>query len=209
VPYTVAEIVDGMPVPYPNAQVNMWSVETARDSLVSVQSVVVDPEGFLWLLDTGSLTFPRLRGHHSTHAEDGFRAVIQGVVREDYVVGADGIAISPAGDRLYYCPLSSRRLCSISTAALRDRDLPEADVASYVRDHGDKAASDGLETDADGAVYATAYEHSAVVKRAADGQWSTVRVPVGAAPVRLRRNWNTDAGSAPREREILDRDGRI
>lgn len=317
VPYTVAEIVDGKPVPYPNDQVNTWSAETARDSLVSVQSVVVDPEGFLWLLDTGSLAFApfvdggpklvqvdlktdtirrvvhpsadaltpttylndvrfdlsrgdggyayitdsqregaiivvdlatgqswsRLRGHHSTHAEDGFRAIIQGVVREGYVVGADGIAISPVGDRLYYCPLSSRRLFSISTAALRDRDLPEADVAACVRDHGDKAASDGLETDAAGAVYATAYEHSAVLKRTLDGRWSTVlhapavlwpdtlalaadghlyvsvnqlprtplfnrgaderippyqivRVPVGVAPVRLRRGWGIVSASA-------------
>jgi len=308
VPFTVAEIIDGKPVPYPNAEVNRWTPETAGDTLVSVQSVIMDPDGYLWLLDTGSLAFApfvdagpklvqvdlrtdsiirivrpsaaattattylndvrfdlsrgeagfayvtdsqregaiivvdlatgdswsRLRGHHSTHAEDGFRAVVQGVVREGYVVGADGIALSADGERLWYCPLSSRRLYSVSTDLLRDRDLPEADVAADVRDHGDKAASDGLETDAEGAVYATAYEHSAVLKRDAAGAWSTVlhapqalwpdtlalaadgnlyvsinqlprtplfnggvddsvpshqivRVPVGAAPVRLRR----------------------
>ncbi|WP_238008574.1 L-dopachrome tautomerase-related protein [Dactylosporangium sp. AC04546] len=248
VSYTVAEIVDGRPVAFPDAEINRWSPQRAADTLVSVQSVVVDPAGYLWLLDSGSLAFApsveagpklvqvdlgtggvvrvihpsagavtpttylndvrfdlsrgeagyayltdsqpegalivvdlasgeswsRLRGHASTHAEDGFRAVVQGVVREGYAVGADGIALSADGDRLYFCPLSSRRLYSVDTAALRDRSLPEAQVAARVIDHGDKGSSDGLESDTDGAIYATAYEHSAVLKRAGDGTWTTV-----------------------------------
>ena len=72
-------------------------------------------------LDTGE-SWDRLRGHRSTQAEDGFRAVVEGLVRDQYRVGADGIAISPTGDRLFYCPLSSRRLYSVDTAALRDRE---------------------------------------------------------------------------------------
>jgi sugar lactone lactonase YvrE len=254
VPYTVAEIVDGKPVAYPDAEVNRWHPDRAGDTLVSVQSVVVDPAGNLWLLDTGSLAFAafvtngpklvqvdlttdrivrvislspaavtpttylndvrfdlsrgaagyayvtdsqptgalivvdlasgeswaRLRGHHSTHAEDGFRAVVQGVVREGYEVGADGIALSNDGSRLYYCPLSSRRLYSVPAAALTDRTLTDSMVAAQVVDHGDKGASDGLETDMNGAVYATAYEHSAVLKRAADGTWTTVLHAPGA-----------------------------
>jgi sugar lactone lactonase YvrE len=239
VPYTVAEIVEGKPVAYPSQEFN-------DATLVSVQSVVVDPAGHLWLLDTGSLAFApwggtgpklvevdlatdrvvrtirpaavtptsylndvrfdlsrggagyayltdsqaegalivvdlasgeswaKLRGHVSTHAEEGFRAIVQGVVREGYVVGSDGIAISADGSRLYYCPLSSRKLYSVPTSALMDRDRPDDQVAALVTDHGDKGASDGLESDTEGALYATAYEHSAVVKLAADGTWSTV-----------------------------------
>jgi sugar lactone lactonase YvrE len=248
VPYTVAEVVDGAAVPYPDAEINAWNPGDPADRLISVQSVVVDAKGSLWLLDTGAPEFSpfvpngpklvevdltanriirtirldpaavttttylndvrfdftrgeagyayitdsqpvgalivvdlatgeswaRLRGHYSTKAEDGFRAIVQGVVREGYRVGADGIAISADGSRLLYCPLSSRRLYSVSTAALLDRSLPDDAVAETVLDHGDKGASDGLETDADGAVYSTAYEHSAVMKRTADGTWSTV-----------------------------------
>jgi sugar lactone lactonase YvrE len=240
--------VDGEPVPYPNRELNEWRPETAADRLVSVQSVVTDPAGHVWLLDTGSLAFApwveggpklvevdpatdeivrtvrldpaavtpttylndvrfdlsrgtggyayitdsqpegalivvdlgtgeswaRLRGHESTLAVDGFRAIVQGVVRENYVVGADGIAISADGSLLYYCPLSSRRLYRVETAALLDRSLDDEHVAATVVDLGDKGASDGLESDTDGAVYATAYEHSAVVRRAGDGTWSTV-----------------------------------
>jgi sugar lactone lactonase YvrE len=248
VPFTVAEIVDGKAVAYPDAQVNAWAPGTSSDNLVSVQSVVVAPDGTLWLLDTGAPSFEpwvdggpklvqidltsgevirvlrptegaltatsylndvrfdlsqgeagyayvtdsqptgalividlatgewwsRLRGHASTQASDQFRAIVQGIVRDGYQVGADGIAISPDGSTLYYCPLSSRRLYSVSTEALRDRDLPDLEVASTIRDLGDKGASDGLESDTDGAVYATVYEHSAVVKRSRDGSWSTV-----------------------------------
>jgi sugar lactone lactonase YvrE len=248
VDYTVAEIVDGAPVPYPSAELNDWSPERSGETLTSVQSVVVGPDGHLWLLDTGSLAFAafldggpklvevdlatdqvlrtvrfagaaitpttylndvrfdlsrgaagyayitdsqpegalivvdlhsgeswaRLRGHHTTRAVDGFRAVVQGVVREGYAVGADGIAIDATGERIFYCPLSSRRLYSVSALALTDRTLTDDDVSQTVIDHGDKGASDGMESDADGSLYVTAYEHSAVLKRAADSTWSTV-----------------------------------
>ncbi|WP_222843901.1 L-dopachrome tautomerase-related protein [Cellulosimicrobium sp. CUA-896] len=225
VPFTVAEIVDGEARPYPDVDVNRWTgTEDPHDQLVSVQSVVVDPAGRLWLLDTGAPSFgpvipggaklvevdlatdrivrvirptaamtpttylndvrfdlsrgsagfayvtdsqavgalivvdlgtgeswSRLRGHSSTQAVDQFRAVVQGVVRPGYSVGADGIALSPDGTRLYYCPLSSRRLYSVCTDVLRDRGLDDSAVAEHVSDLGDKGASDGLETDADGA----------------------------------------------------------
>jgi sugar lactone lactonase YvrE len=57
VPYTVAEVVDGKLVAFPNVEINRWSPQRAADTLVSVQSVIVDPAGSLWLLDTGSLAF--------------------------------------------------------------------------------------------------------------------------------------------------------
>ncbi|WP_433559720.1 L-dopachrome tautomerase-related protein [Pseudonocardia xinjiangensis] len=248
VPYTVAEIVDGKAVAYPDPAINEWSEKRNADQLVSVQSVITDPVGHVWLLDTGSLSFApwlengpklvevdpatdevvrivrldpaavtattylndvrfdlsrgtggyayltdsqpegalivvdlgsgeswaRLRGNATTVATTGFRAVVQGVVRENYQVGADGIAISADGSLLYYCPLSSRRLYSVETSALLDRSLDDDQVAATIVDLGDKGASDGLESDTAGAVYSTAYEHSAVLKRDADGTWSTV-----------------------------------
>src|SRR5690349_14219645 len=36
------------------------------------------------------------------------------------------------------------------------------------------AASDGLESDADGVIYATNYEHNAILRRGPDGIWETV-----------------------------------
>jgi hypothetical protein len=55
VPFTVAEIKDGQPVAYLNTDINKLDTEHAADTLVSVQSVVVDPRTRLWILDTGSV----------------------------------------------------------------------------------------------------------------------------------------------------------
>ncbi len=66
VPFTVAEIINGEAVAYPDAAINDWPGRKLPDPtqftdqaenekhLISVQSVVVDPADHLWLLDTGS-----------------------------------------------------------------------------------------------------------------------------------------------------------
>jgi sugar lactone lactonase YvrE len=64
-------------------------------------------------------------------------------------MGADGIAISSDGARLYYCPLGSRKLYSVSTDALADQSLDEQKVSATIVDECDRGgASDGLESDA-------------------------------------------------------------
>jgi sugar lactone lactonase YvrE len=83
--------------------------------------------------------------------------------------GSDGIAVSADGARLYYCPLASCRLHSVDTEALLNEGLTDVQVGGTVRDEGMKPASDGLESDAQGRVYATAYEHNAIVRRETDG----------------------------------------
>jgi sugar lactone lactonase YvrE len=57
VQFTVAELKDGKPVAYPNAEINREDRQNPRNVLVSVQSVIVDPKDRLWILDTGSERF--------------------------------------------------------------------------------------------------------------------------------------------------------
>ena len=256
---TVAELVDGQAVPYPSAEVTALDLANAAETFVSVQSVVVDPDDRLWVLDTGSINFapvveggPKLVGidlstnkifktirfpgdvvlpttylndvrfdlrrgeggvayitdssgtgpngiivvdlasgtsrrllnnHPSTKAVKNFlpfvegRPLMQRVPNEppQYLnLGSDGIALGSDGSRLYYCPLASRRLYSVSTDALLDTSLSAAQVAETVRDEGMKPASDGLEADAEGRVYATAYEQNAIVRMKPDGLYETV-----------------------------------
>src|SRR5687768_15720952 len=57
VKFTVAEIIDGEAVAYPNEEFNQPDSDADPDALVSVQSVVVDPADRLWILDTGSPMF--------------------------------------------------------------------------------------------------------------------------------------------------------
>ncbi len=66
IPFTVAEVVHGKAVAYPNEAVNDWpgrklpnpnaftDANADQTHFVNVQSVVVDPEDRLWVLDTGA-----------------------------------------------------------------------------------------------------------------------------------------------------------
>ncbi|MDB4937513.1 MAG: major royal jelly protein [Labilithrix sp.] len=133
-------------------------------------------------LDSGR-SWRRLVDHPSTKAEKGFLPIVEGrpMMNRDpgkpvknLSMGADGIAISNDGKLLYYCPLASRRLYAVSTDALADEKLPDAEVAKTVKDLGEKPASDGLESDADGRVYATSYEGNAILRRRSDGLYETL-----------------------------------
>jgi len=53
--YTVAEVKNGKTVPYPSAEINKADPNRAAQTLLAVQSVVVDPTGKrLWIVDTGN-----------------------------------------------------------------------------------------------------------------------------------------------------------
>ncbi|WP_244851570.1 major royal jelly family protein [Caballeronia sp. SL2Y3] len=256
---TVAELRDGKVVAYPNAEINRADASHAGTHFLSVQSVVADGRGRLWILDTAApnfsspvaggaklvaidlatdrvvktLVFPadvmreqtyvndvrfdfrvgkagvayvtdsslsgtgglividldsgkalrRLTGDVSTSAYPGFVPVVEGEtlkVRDangksaPFTVASDGIALSPDGTTLYYCPLSSRHLYSVPTAMLRDPSISEAQLSAAVKDLGEKGASDGLESDANGAVYAGDYEHDSIRKLEPGGEWRTI-----------------------------------
>lgn len=59
VPYTVAEWRNGKSVPYPNAQINRQDNTHPSERFLSVQSVVADGRGRLWVLDTAAPEFSR------------------------------------------------------------------------------------------------------------------------------------------------------
>ena len=250
VPFTVAELVSGEAVPFPNERINRGNTALPSETLISVQSVVICPRGLLWLLDTGSTGFGpvvpggaklvgvdlrtdevvrtivlgpeaaleatylndvrfdytrgadglayitdssltgdnaiivvdlrsgdawrKLSGHESVLPEPDFVGWIEGraflshpagAEASPLTVGADGIALSADGERLWYTPLCSRRLFSVDLDALADRFLPDAAVARTVVDHGDRGfASDGLESDGQGRLYLTNYEDNGVVE---------------------------------------------
>lgn len=94
---------------------------------------------------------------------------------EPPAIGSDGIAIGADGARLYYCPFLGRDLYSVSTDVLVDPDLDDSARAATVANEGDKGGgTDGMETDADGRLYVTSYEHNAVLRRHPDGSYETL-----------------------------------
>lgn len=259
VPFTVAEVVNGEAVAYPNNTINNPN-GPAAESLISVQSVVVAPNNWLWALDSARIEFGeppengpkliaidlasnevvktillpstvampttylndvrfdlrrgeagmayitdsstvgdnglivvdlasgnswrRLHQHSSTLPEANFTPIVEGQAllnRPDsgetshMTIGADGIAISADGNRLFYRVLSGRHLYSVDMDSLSDESATDEEVIATIEDHGDLGfASDGLEANADGQLYLTNYEDSGILLRQSDGSLETL-----------------------------------
>lgn len=141
------------------------------------------PNGIIVVdLDSGK-SYRRLNDHPSTKAEAKFLPMVEkqplmkrkpGQPPENIKMGSDGIAISADGSRLYYCPLASRKLYSVSTEALLNQNMTDNQVGQTVKDEGTKAASDGLETDSSGRIYVTDYENNSIARRVGGGKYETI-----------------------------------
>ncbi|OUI79886.1 gluconolactonase [Acetobacter tropicalis] len=88
--------------------------------------------------------------------------------------GVDGVALSTDSTRLYWSPLSSRRLYSAPTAVLADSAASDATLEGAVKDEGEVGIMDGMATAPDGSLYVTDIERHAIVRRAPDGTLSLV-----------------------------------
>lgn len=147
------------------------------------------PNGIIVVDLASGKSYRRLHDHPSTKAEQihTFLPIVEGrpllehqpdgSVKQGAGMGADGIAISSDGARLYYCPLGSRKLYSVDTDSLADQSLDDREeVGVTVNDEGDRGgAADGLESDAAGYIYSTNYEHNAILRRrSGEGQWETI-----------------------------------
>ena len=141
-----------------------------------VDAVVVGagPNGLIVVDLASGRSWRKLTGHPAMRPVDGFLAIIEGRPLAGLAIGADGIAISADGERLYVCPLSSRRLYSVAVDALADEQASDEAVAATLEDHGEKGASDGLESDADGRIYASNYEQGAILVRQRGGEWEAL-----------------------------------
>jgi sugar lactone lactonase YvrE len=124
-----------------------------------------------------------LSAHPAAQGDPSFVGVVEGVEMmvdgadgrpEPLHVASDGLALSADGNLLYFSPLSSRHLYSVATRFLSNRDAGDDEVEATVRDLGEKGASDGLASDASGAVYAGDYENNSIRKMLPDGTWITI-----------------------------------
>jgi sugar lactone lactonase YvrE len=64
----------------------------------------------------------------------------------------------------------------VPTDALVNELLPESATLLTVKDLGEKGASDGLESDAEGRLYLANYESNAILRRSTDGTFETLVV---------------------------------
>ncbi|MFJ8246810.1 L-dopachrome tautomerase-related protein [Peribacillus asahii] len=259
VKFTVAEIVGGQLQPYPSYETNLFDPGNITMSFISVQSVVADGRGTLWVLDTAAPNFSepikggaklvavdlktntirkvytftedvvlpttylndvrfdfrvgkagyayitdssskgpgaiivvdlsngnafrRLNGANSTSPDPYFLPKVEGQIlmnrnkdgsTSPFRLASDSLAISPDGKILFFAPLTSRHLFSISTEALRDRTIPDMNLPYHVEYWGEKGASDGMITGAKGTVYAGDYENNSIRKILPNGIMETI-----------------------------------
>ena len=141
------------------------------------------PNGLIVADLASGQSWRRLHDHPTTKADPEMLALVEGRPLMErppggksrpVTFGADGIAIAHDGTRLFYCPLMGRHLYSVSVDALVDSRLSDAQVATTVVNHGEKGPSDGLESDDKGRVYATNFEHNAILRRGTDGTFETI-----------------------------------
>lgn len=150
-------------------------IDTQRDFAYITDSglgaiIVVD-------LDTGEAR-RLLDDDDSTKAED-IEIVIEGKPwtgpdGKTPAIHADGIALSPDRDWLYYHALTGRTLYRVPTEVLRDRDAAPDAVAAAVENLGQDVVCDGIIMDAAGNLYLTALEDNAIVRRGVDGTLTTL-----------------------------------
>jgi sugar lactone lactonase YvrE len=161
-----------------------FDLRKGKEGLAYITDSGAGSPGGIVVVDLASgRSFRRLNNHPSVQPVPRFvpfvegRAVVstpKGKFPQYLGLKSDGIAISADGSRLYYCPLASRRLYSVSTAALLNSKASDAVVASTIIDHGDKGMSDGLESDVQGRVYCTQPETNSISRRLPNGLFETV-----------------------------------
>ncbi|HJT85180.1 MAG TPA: L-dopachrome tautomerase-related protein [Nitrososphaeraceae archaeon] len=187
----IKKILFSQDVVLPNTYLNdiRFDLRRGKEGMAFItDSSQQGPNGIIVVDLASGESWRRLHDHPSTKAEDlkNFLPIVEGrpflehqpdgTVKQAAGMGSDGIAISASGSRLYYCPLGSRKLYSVSTDALTDRSLEDQKVIDTIIDEGDRGgASDGLESDNAGYIYSTNYEHNAILRRQFNGiEWETL-----------------------------------
>lgn len=104
---------------------------------------------------------PSVTAEKYTPVVQGRRMVALGLV--SIRPGVDSIALDLAGEWLYFAPVTNLHLYRARTADLRNERLTTGELAGKVETFAEKTMSDGITIDADGTLYLTDPEHSAIV----------------------------------------------
>ncbi|MBT1070344.1 L-dopachrome tautomerase-related protein [Pelotalea chapellei] len=120
-----------------------------------------------------------LDGHPSTRAEAGYVPVIDGrnLLGENGQppqIHADGIALSPDNNYLYYHALTARSLYRIETVYLRDPIHTPEEVSRKVEKVAETGLVDGMLIAENGDLYLTLPEEKAIKRLGKDGRLATI-----------------------------------
>jgi len=135
--------------------------------------------GALIVTDIATGTSRRLLDNHPSVTAEGIVINVNGEawrlpdgrIPEVHV---DALALTPTGDFIYYQALSGKTLYRIPTAVLRQADLSAEEVEKAVQLVGQTCVADGIEFAANGYLYLTDVENSAIRRLRRDGSLEQV-----------------------------------
>jgi sugar lactone lactonase YvrE len=161
-----------------------FDLRRGREGVAYITDSGAGGPGGIVIVDLASgRSYRRLDNHPSVQPEPKFVPFVEGRAMFSTPNGkfpkylgikSDGIALSADGSRLFYSPLASRRLYSVSTAMLLNGKASNQVIESSIIDHGDKGMSDGLESDAQNRIYCTQLETNSISRRLPNGLFETV-----------------------------------
>ncbi|WP_395322674.1 L-dopachrome tautomerase-related protein [Variovorax sp. UC74_104] len=106
--------------------------------------------------------------HSSLQIEPGVKVVSHGAEvwpGNPLLLGINGIALSPDGRTLYWTVTTGTRARAVPTAILRRADASDEQISAAIQDLGAVGGNtDGIVTDAKGALYITDVTHNGIVK---------------------------------------------
>ena len=166
----IQTIVFPLEVAYPDSYLNdvrfdlRPSVSPGGKGVAYITDSSMEGRNGLIVVDLGTgKSWRHLDGSPKVHPENQWLAYLWGVPLHQIgtapsftygLAGADGIALSADGERLFFKPLTSRSLYSVPTSALRaNGPTSEVLAQSAVTDHGQTGLTDGMETDSNGFIY--------------------------------------------------------
>ncbi|MEP3224718.1 MAG: L-dopachrome tautomerase-related protein [Parasphingorhabdus sp.] len=161
------------------------------------QDMRVSPDGnTVYLADTGLFKFTAagliifdvpsktsrtaLKGHSTVSPQNWLMRKTNGDPYKlafgllSFVVGVDGIALTPDGETLYFATMSHDSVFRIPTEILRDKNQTDKAVAEQIEFVGKKPMSDGIELTAEGDLIITDVENGGIGSLSMDGTYTSL-----------------------------------
>jgi sugar lactone lactonase YvrE len=162
-------------VVYPTSYLN----DVRIDTQANVAYITDSNAGALIVVNLASGRARRLLGNHPSTKSENLILTVEGRVWRNQTgelpdVDADGLALSPNRDYLYYHATTARTLYRIATQYLRDEALPQAQLAQRVERVTATNPTDGMEIDPAGNLYLTDVENNAVTRIRPGGEFQIV-----------------------------------
>lgn len=162
-------------VVYPGSYLNDVRVDAAKNFAYLTDS----NQGALIVVNLTTQRSRRLLGNDASTKSENLILTVEGRIWRNQSgklpsVDADGLALTPNRDYLYYHATTARGLYRIGTQYLQDETLTASQLASHVEHVADTDPTDGMAFDAQGNLYLTSITQNAVTRITPAGQLQIV-----------------------------------